>query len=249
MFTASNTGIGFSTWSADTSGVTFADGQQYDVNMTGTDNATNFATTTTSFTFDTTAPSSTVTSPTAAQFVNSLSTVTGTASDATAGVASVSIEIQQTGNANGYWTSGSSFAATNGGATAITATTSDSFAHWSADTSGVTFASGQSYTIAVTTTDNASNVDSSTTRQFKFDNTAPVFASAATDHSGTHVDVAFTEASSGLNTSITPAASAFTVDVAGSVRDTVTGVTMTDATHIRLSLTTRAYGEQADHRR
>src|SRR5207302_122778 len=115
---------------------------------------TNTSATTQQFTFDTTAPTATVSSPTAAQFRSALAAVTGTASDS-AGIASVSIKIQKTGNANGYWTTGSSFAANTAGATALTATTANGFATWSADTSGVTFADGQSYTITVTTTGSA----------------------------------------------------------------------------------------------
>ena len=176
-------GNSFAAWSADTSAVTFADGQSYTIVVSTTDSAaptgtSNPSATTRQFTFDGSAPTATVTSPTAAQFRSALAAVTGTASDGSgAGVASVSIKLQKTGDANGYWTTGSTFTANSAGATAITATTGNGFATWSADTSAVTFADGQSYTIVVTTTDSAAPTGTSdtsaATRQFSFDSSAP----------------------------------------------------------------------------
>src|SRR5206468_1764952 len=86
VFAASNTGIAFSTWSANVSTVTFADGQQYDINMTATDAATNTGSATTSFTYDSTSPAVAVSSPASSSFSNAVSTITGSSSDATAGV-------------------------------------------------------------------------------------------------------------------------------------------------------------------
>src|SRR5207244_3765384 len=123
---------------------------------------TNTSAATRQFTFNTAAPTATVTSPTAAQFRSALAAITGTAT-ASSGVNAVSIKIQITGNANGFWTSGSSFAANSAGATSINATTSNGYAAWSADTSGITFADGTSYTIVVTTTDSASPSGTSNT--------------------------------------------------------------------------------------
>src|SRR4029079_19271661 len=100
VFNASNTGIAFSTWSANVSAVTFADSQQYDVNMTAVDAATNAGTATTSFTFDTTAPAVAVSSPANSSFGNAVSAITGTSSDATAGVTDVTLTIQKHGDAN-----------------------------------------------------------------------------------------------------------------------------------------------------
>src|SRR5207248_932515 len=133
------------------SAVGFAGGQGYDIIVTVTDNASNGdSSTTRSFSFDNQAPSSTVTAPTA-EFLKTLAAVTGTAADTGgSGLSTVSIKLRKTGDANGYWTTGSTFTANSAGATAITATSSDSFAHWSADVSGATFASGQSYDVIAT---------------------------------------------------------------------------------------------------
>ena len=180
---SATSGNGFATWSADSSSVTFADGQSYTIVVATTDSAAPTGTSDTSaatrqFSVDSSAPTATVSSPTAAQFRSALATVTGTASDGTgAGVASVSIKLQKTGDANGYWTTGSTFTANSAGATAITATSGNSFAAWSADTSAVTFADGQSYTIVVSTTDSAAPTGTSdtsaATRQFSVDTASP----------------------------------------------------------------------------
>src|SRR5260221_1006688 len=74
------TGNGFTTWSADTSGVTLADGQSYTITVTTTDSATPTGTSDTNdanrpLSFATTAPTSTVISPSATQFRSDLPTV------------------------------------------------------------------------------------------------------------------------------------------------------------------------------
>ena len=72
------------------------------------------------------------------------------------------------------------------------------------------------------------------------DATAPAYTSSALDAAGTHVDLAFTETASGLDSGSTTPTSAFTVTGA-----TVSGVSYTDATHIRLTLASRLYGDAA----
>src|SRR5262249_34473970 len=176
VFTASNTGIAFSTWSANVSTVTFADGQQYDVNMTATDAATNSGTATTSFTFDTTAPAVAVTGPAGSSFVNAVSAITGTSRDATAGVTGGSVTLQKHGDASGYW-NGSAFTGTSGTATVFSASnTGTAFSTWSANVGSVTFADGQQYDVNASAPDAAGNTGSSSS-SFTFDTTAPAYSS------------------------------------------------------------------------
>src|SRR5439155_9020916 len=168
VFTASNTGIAFSTWSANVSTVTFADGQQYDVNMTATDAATNTGSATTSFTFDSTSPAVAVSSPASSSFSNAVSTITGSSSDATAGVTGVTLTLQKHGDANGYW-NGSAFTGTSGTATVFVASnTGTAFSTWSANLGSVTFADGQQYDVNMSAPDAAGNTGSSSSR-FTFD--------------------------------------------------------------------------------
>ena len=56
-------------------------------------------------------------------------------------------------------------------------------------------------TATVEAIDNVTNTDTAaTTATWKYDTSAPVYASSATDRPGTHIDLTFTEAASGLNT-------------------------------------------------
>src|SRR5262249_8685889 len=80
-------------------------------------------------------------------------------------------------------------------------------------------------------TDNVGNTASVSSSPVLVDATAPAYASSALDAAGTHVDLTFTEATSGLDTSASTPTSAFTVSGA-----TVSGVSYTDSTHIRLTL-------------
>src|SRR5204862_7056362 len=178
----------------------------------------------TSFTFDTTAPAVAVVSPANNGFTNAVTAIAGTSSDATAGVTGVTLTLQKHGNANGYW-HGSSFTGTSGTATVFAASnTGTAFSTWSTNVSSVTFADGQQYDVDMTSTDAAANAGTSTS-SFTFDTTAPAYSSSATDAAGTHLALTLTEAVSGLNTGVVPAASAFAVLVNGS-SDAVTGVSI-----------------------
>src|SRR5205807_1776624 len=131
-----------------------------------------------SFTFDTTSPAVAVTSPANGSFKKALSAVTGSSSDATAGVSGVTVTIQKHGDANGFW-NGTSFSANAGGATVFTASnTGTAFSTWSANTSGVPFADGQQYTINVSAADGASNSGAASS-SFTFDSTAPTVSVAS----------------------------------------------------------------------
>ncbi len=151
----------------------------------------------------------------------------------------VKVSIQDTTVGGSSCWNGATFTAACPNYVAATGTTA-----WSYALAAGALTNAHNYTATVETIDNVTNTNTAaTTASWTYDTSPPVYASSATDRPGTHIDLTFTEATSGLNTGITPAASAFTVVVGGS-GDTVTGVTMTDATHIRLTLTTRAYGNQ-----
>jgi adhesin/invasin len=84
----------------------------------------------------------------------------------------------------------------------------------------------------------------SATRAVMVDTTKPVYASSATNTAGTQITLTFTETGSGLNTSATTPASAFTVLVNGGSRS-VSSVSTTDANHVVLTLASRVYGEDS----
>ena len=195
-----------------------------------------------SFVNDSTAPTASTTFPTASSYNTAgwTGSLTGTAADAGSGVNAVKVSIQDTTvGGNSCW-NGATFTAACPNYVAAAGTTS-----WSYALAAGALTNAHNYTATVETIDNVTNTNTAaTTATWKYDTTPPVYASSATDRPGTHIDLTFTEAASGLNTGITPAASAFTV-VVGGVGDTVTGVTMTDATHIRLTLTNRAFGNDA----
>ncbi|MFL5962507.1 MAG: OmpL47-type beta-barrel domain-containing protein [Gaiellaceae bacterium] len=97
---------------------------------------------------------------------------------------------------------------------------------------------GQCYVYTLTGTDNVGNTAAVATSPVLIDTAAPAYASAALDAAGTHVDVRFTEAESGLDSGSTTPTSAFTVTGA-----TISGLSYTDATHIRLTLASRLFGD------
>src|SRR6185437_3648663 len=99
-------------------------------------------------------------------------------------------------------------------------------------------ADGQ-YTILVRSTDNVGNVRD-VTRTVTVDNTSPVLAGTAADAVGTHLTLTLTEAGSGLDLTSTTPGSAFTVLRHGSPDD-VSTVANLDATHVRLTLTSRVF--------
>src|SRR5205085_2761239 len=87
---------------------------------------------------DTAVPLAGISTPANSTFQKTFTVITGTSSDATAGVTGVTLTLQKHGNANGYW-NGSSFTGTSGAATVFTASnTGATFSSWSGDVSSVT---------------------------------------------------------------------------------------------------------------
>ncbi|HVC87411.1 MAG TPA: Ig-like domain-containing protein [Gaiellaceae bacterium] len=204
-----------------------------------TDGAGNTSGTTTyTLSSDTTAPALAVTAPAAnALYGGSVAypaAWSGTTSDAGSGLATVKVSLKDpTGN---YW-NGVTFAGTSENLrTASFGSGSWSYDGTSNDAPSSLTTNG-TYTVHVVATDNVGNQTSSTFT-FTFDNTAPVYATSSLDAAGTHVDLTLTEGGTGLDTSASTPPSAFAVSGA-----TVTGVTYTDATHIRLTLQSRLYGD------
>ena len=192
--------------------------------LTGTDNAGNSATTTFTITEDTTGAATAFTAPAAGSAILNGATLTATANDGTgAGVKQVEFR----------YCAGAS--CTYAGSTAIGApiTVSPYTTTWSSQPADGT------YTILARSTDNVGNV-TDVTRTVSIDNTAPVYSSSTLNAPGTQVTVAFTEAGSGLDLTSTTPASAFTVLRNGSA-DAVTAVTYVDATHLKLTLTSRVF--------
>lgn len=114
---------------------------------------------------DTTAPSAVVSAPVNNSLLNSLTALFGTASDATAGLASVAATIQRLSD-NKYW-NGTDWVAS---ATDLATTLNGN--NWSKSTGLPTFSDG-SYKVSAKATDNAGNVGAYSSNSFVFDTTAP----------------------------------------------------------------------------
>ena len=126
------------------------------------------AATTLTFTNDVTAPASVYTYPAAAGYYNAAGwtgSITGTASDAGAGLSTVQVAIQQ--GAGNYY-DGSTFA--NAGITWLTATGTSA---WSYAIAAAKLTTGNTYTISVRSTDNVGNIETAVTRSFVYDTVAP----------------------------------------------------------------------------
>ncbi len=166
---------------------------------------------------------------------NSWTTIAGTASDDAggSGIASDSVQIKDNTNST-YWNGASWQAGPT--SNAATGTTSWTYALASAN-----LTTAHNYTVSVTSTDNAANVSSATTKSFTYDSAPPVYASSATNTLGTQVTLTYTESGSGLNTGITPATSAFTV-TGCSASCSVTNVSVASSTTVVLTLASRIYG-------
>ncbi len=141
----------------------------YTVRVRATDNSANVSTpSSTTFVYDNTNPSSTVTFPVAnASYTTAtwnagcaVSGVCGTASDATSGVKRVEVSIRR--GSTTYW-NGTSFSSTAEIFLPATGTTSWSFAFPASN-----FPAAANYRIRVRATDNAGNVQSPSTRTITF---------------------------------------------------------------------------------
>ncbi|MBI2889979.1 MAG: Ig-like domain repeat protein [Nitrospirae bacterium] len=138
--------------------------------------------------YETTAPSTSITSPSNGAKLSALTSLSGTAADATSGVQTVYLFIKRVSD-NYYWT-GTMFSS---GETAVTATGTTS---WSYSTVP-SWSSGSQYTIQSYARDNAGNTESPAAgNAFTFDNTAPSFGglTSASVVSATQVDLGWSAA-------------------------------------------------------
>ncbi len=172
--------VGLETWSL-TSGTTlwskssglpfWESGEDYTIRSTATDNATNveIPSSGNTFTFETDKPSSTITTPTDGAYLNSLPTISGTASD-TGGskVNRVQISIKRPSD-NKYWDGTAWVSVTNELWLSTIGTTT-----WSYDSSSVDWSTDTNYTIRSQVIDNATNVETpSVGITILFDNQPP----------------------------------------------------------------------------
>src|SRR5207249_2854837 len=138
------------------------DGSSYTLTVETIDNATNANTNTaaasSSFVYDTTAPTATVSFPATGTHYNAAgwnSTLSGTATDTSSTVATVKLSIQKDGGANACW-DGTNAAGhfTTACPNYVNATGTSS---WSAALGTGALVDGSSYTLTVETIDNATN--------------------------------------------------------------------------------------------
>ncbi len=169
------TASGTTTWSYGLGAANLADGLTYTVHAVATDNAGNTQTSSTfTFKYDTTAPSSTTTFPTAGGSYNVLgwaagcagAGLCGTAADGTSGVANVKVSIKRSSD-NTYW-NGSAWSGASENLLTATGTTT-----WSYALAAANLADGLTYTVHVVATDNAGNTQTSSTFAYTYDATAP----------------------------------------------------------------------------
>ncbi len=143
----------------------------YEVVAVGTDNVGNSATSNPVYvTVDNTAPTANITYPVASTTYghNWTGSITGTASDATSGIASTAVAIENT--TTGDWWNGTSFSATS--ATYETATNTTSWSYALAASGNLV--SGDSYSVTAQATDNAGNIGYSTAVAFTYNNSTTV---------------------------------------------------------------------------
>src|SRR5207247_714300 len=128
-----------------------------------------------SFVYDTTAPTATVSFPANNSHYNAAgwnSTLSGTATDASSSVATVKLSIQKDGGATACWdgpNAAGHFTAACPNYVTATGTTS-----WSTTLGSAALVDGSSYAIIVETIDNATNTDTAAaTASWTYDNSAP----------------------------------------------------------------------------
>src|SRR5207302_5060877 len=121
------------------------------------------STATSSFVYDTTAPTATISSPTSGTHYNSAGwagSISGTAADSSSSVATIKRSIQKDGGANSCW-DGTNAAGhfTSACPNYVTATGTTS---WSATLGNAALVDGSSYAITVETIDNTTNANTNT---------------------------------------------------------------------------------------
>jgi hypothetical protein len=162
---------GTTSWSYALATGQLTDGDGYSVSAEATDLAGNSSTSAaTTFGYDTTAPTAAVTYPSNGDFYNAggwTGTITGTASDALSGVASVALTIEDTTTSQ-YW-NGSTW---QGGATTVTPSGTTT---WSYGLAGANLTDSNEYSVMALVTDNAS-ISTTASSSFGFDVTAPTTA-------------------------------------------------------------------------
>ncbi len=160
---------GILNWAYDTSSITWTSGTLYTIRSKTTDKVLNIEVPGTGITIwlDLEIPNSTINQPINNSYLNSLDSISGTATD-TGGsdLKNIEISIQQTID-SGYWT-GTSWDSTETWLT-VSGTTA-----WSYDTNQVTWSSGDKYTLRTKAMDNVNNTESPNNYvEFYFDNEPP----------------------------------------------------------------------------
>ncbi len=164
-------GSPYSSWSYDSSSVTWYNASSYIINASGTDNASNVGTEVKSTIFyDTYDPTVTITIPVHNGYYksNSLNTISGECSDSYSGISNVNFTIYNC-TSNKYW-NGSGWA---DGKNWSQATLTSGYTAWQNDSSSVTWYNGTYYYVNVTAIDNSSNVATEVFSYFLYDTEDP----------------------------------------------------------------------------
>ena len=171
-----NTASNPTNWTYGFAAANLTNGHSYSVTGQATDNAGNVgASTTTTFTYDTTAPSVAITYPAnnTTYGANWTGAMTGTSTANASGstVSTVKVSIQQ--GSGSCWTgSGNTYTATCPNYVAVTTGTTN----WSLTIPTSDFTSGTTYHVTAQATDSYGNVGASTTTTFTYNSTAPSVA-------------------------------------------------------------------------
>ncbi len=148
-------GSPYSTWSYDSSSVSWDNATSYIINATGTDNATNVGSeVSNTIYYDTYAPTTTIDIPEDNKWYNALTQITGAASDAYSGIQTVNITIYNATSGK-YW----NFSVSPGWADGVNWTPATGYDSWTFNANSVSWENGSYYYVNATATDNASNID------------------------------------------------------------------------------------------
>jgi len=178
---------GTTSWSKSSGLPTWENGNNYTIRSKATDNVTNveIPSSGNTFTFETNRPSSAITSPANDQYLNSLSAISGTASD-TGGskVNRVQITIKRDID-DKYW-NGTAWILNEFWLSTIGTTT------WSYDSSIVNWSTDTNYSIRSRAIDNATNLETPNVGiTFLFDNQAPTLSSISINYGDEYTNSAF----------------------------------------------------------